>query len=58
MLTVVYWPWIRIAIDFSGAKGEAAMIWPPVVGLMVGVLIYSLVAAILFSAFKMARKTA
>ena len=57
LLTYVYWPWIKIAIDLSGAKGEGAMIWPPVFGLIGGVLIYSLIAALLFLAFKVSRKT-
>ncbi len=58
LLTYLYWHWIKIAIGLSGARGEAAMIWPPVFGLIGGVLIYSLIAALLFLAFKVGRKTA
>lgn len=58
LINYVYWPWIQLAIALSGAKGEGSMIWPPVFGLVAGVLIYSLIAALLFLAFKAGRKTA
>lgn len=55
LMMSVYWPWINLAITWSGAKGESSMIWPPVYGLILGVLIYSLAAAVLFACFGVLR---
>lgn len=52
LIANVYWPWIRFATTWIGAKGESSMIWPPVYGLILGVLIYALAMAILFTGFK------
>lgn len=56
LLMYVYLPWIRLAITLSGATGEATMIWPPVFGLVGGLLVYSIVAGIAFSLFKTSRR--
>ena len=48
-------PWINLAIGISGESGETAMIWPPVFGLVAGVLVYSLIAGVAFSFLKFAR---
>lgn len=53
-----YWVWIVLAINLSGAKGEATMMWPPICGLILGVLVYSLFAAVLFSAVRVLREYA
>ena len=56
LLTTVYWPWIELAVNLSGAEGEATMIWPPVYGIIMGILFYSLFGAILFSSIKVLRQ--
>ena len=55
LLTYVYSPFINLAIGISGETGETAMIWPPVFGLVAGVLVYSLIAGVAFSFLKFAR---
>ena len=45
-VSYVYWPGIWLAIESTGAKGEGSMIWPPVFGLVGGVIVYSLIVGI------------
>lgn len=52
LLFYVYWPWISLATTLTGAKGEDAMIMPPVLGLLGGVIFYSLIAGIMICYFK------
>ena len=56
LLLYIYEPWILLAVNSSTAKGEGSMIWPPFFGLVGGVLIYSLAAAIVIYCFKGRRR--
>jgi len=52
MLFYVYWPEIRLADILTGAQGEDTMIVSPVLGLLGGFILYSLVAGIVVCLFK------
>jgi len=38
---IVYSPFISAVIRMGGYEGESSMIWPPVFGIALGILIYS-----------------
>jgi hypothetical protein len=56
VLTYFYAPWINLAISISGEIGESAMIWPPVFGLVGGVLVDSIIVGVAFSFIKIVRR--
>jgi hypothetical protein len=41
----VYYPFVRAVIKLGGYEGESTMIWPPVLGIALGILFYSAVLA-------------
>ncbi|HSS18626.1 MAG TPA: hypothetical protein VLL54_00875 [Pyrinomonadaceae bacterium] len=47
LVQYVYDPFIRWVIDFGGYEGESSMIWPPVYGVVLGIIIYSVMAGLL-----------
>ena len=49
LLQYGYSPFIRAVIYVGGYQGERAMIWPPVYGVLLGVVVYSLVLALALS---------
>ncbi|HKQ51122.1 MAG TPA: hypothetical protein VJT74_02045 [Pyrinomonadaceae bacterium] len=54
----IYAPWIWLADTLTGAKGEDTMIVTPVLGWIVGVLLYSLIAAFVICRLKDRRRPA
>lgn len=50
LLGYVYEPFIRMVVFLGQFKGEAAMIWPPVYGVVAGTLVYSTVFAVMVTA--------
>jgi len=51
-LLLIYWPFMAVAIWLSGATGESPMIWPPVFGILLGLIIYSLIAGVVLIRYK------
>lgn len=51
LIQVVYNPFIHLAISAGGYKGESAMIWPPVFGIILGLFVYSTLFALIFVVF-------
>jgi hypothetical protein len=49
LLDYIYSPFVRAAIYVMGYDDESAMIWPPVFGIAVGILVYSAVFAVFFA---------
>jgi len=45
----VYYPFIKAVIGAGGYRGESSMIWPPVLGTILGVLTYSIILALIAS---------
>gem|GEM_PF-2064343 len=43
---------MAVAIWLSGATGESPMIWPPVFGILLGLIIYSLIAGVVLIRYK------
>jgi hypothetical protein len=44
----VYWPFIALCIGLSGARGESTMIMPPLIGVCLGVFLYSAVLTVAY----------
>jgi hypothetical protein len=45
VLLAFYNPFIHLVIVLGGYSGEAGMIWPPVYGVVLGILTYSIIFA-------------
>ena len=55
VLLVIYSPFIYFVSGLGGYSGESGMIWPPVFGVLLGVVIYSIILAIIVSSFRARR---
>jgi len=55
VLLALYSPFIHFVIALGGYSGESGMIWPPVFGVLLGVLIYSAILATVVSFFSARR---
>lgn|SRR5574341_94646 len=51
LIDIIYDPFIQLAISAGGYKGESAMIWPAVFGIMLGVFAYSTLFALIVAGF-------
>jgi hypothetical protein len=46
LVQYVYSPFVRAVIYVGGYQAERAMIWPPVLGLLLGIAVYSVMFAL------------
>jgi ABC-type Na+ efflux pump permease subunit len=51
LIQYAYYPFIHAVIKLGGYSGESAMIWPPLYGVLLGILVYSALFALIVALF-------